>query len=554
MKKSCLLIVLIHVVMTIFYPITIQAQMNEDDILAAAHSIDYSEFFKHLSYLASDELKGRGVGTHEYDKAASYVANQFQENGLAPFGDSGTYFQRVPLLKLSLEEKSFQLQFQRGSESITPQYGSNLSVVMNPKFQNIHEQQQLVFVGYGNIIPELEINDYKSVDVKGKTVIVALGGPKGMEHPSFSNRNSKFENAIANGASGLILFYPKASLLQGTIFKRVHGFLSKKMLTLADTSIENSVISNADLRLLFFAKKQLIKELFELNGLDLREVLNNIKQGQHSSRVLNSQLYCSYELNTVPIESKNVVAILPGRDTTLKHEYVVLGAHLDGSGIGKKIKGDSIYNGMLDNASGVSAILSISKAFRNFAGNPKRSILFVCYTAEENGLLGSTYFANKNGIKKGEIVANINIDMLAQTIETADMAPLGYSHSNLSESADFAAKQLNLKIDDNREAEFNYIERSDQFSFIRQKIPALFISAGFTALDNTKNGEKVFNQWMKKHYDKPSDDLQQPYSEKAFLTAIKFNFLITWYIANCLDGINWNPESWLYKKYVLLEE
>jgi hypothetical protein len=353
------------------------------------------------------------------------------------------------------------------------------------------------------------------------------------------------------GASGLILFYPKAGLLQGKIFNKVHGFLSQKMLTLTDTSIENSVISNAGLRLLCFAKKDLIKDIFMQNGMSLRKALGAISLGENASRILNTKLHCNYKLEVEPVKSKNVVACLPGSDAVLKNEYVVLGAHLDGSGIGKKIKGDSIYNGMLDNASGVSALVSISKAFKNLGENTRRSILFVCYTAEESGLLGSTYFANRNEIKDGKIVANINIDMLAGTIETIDIAPLGYSHSNLSESADYAAEQLKLTIDDNKAAETAYIERSDQFSFIRQKIPALFISAGFTARDDKENGEKVFNKWMKKHYDKPSDDLDQRYSREAFLNALRFNFLTTWHLAERPDDIKWNQDSWLYKKYVI---
>jgi len=244
-----------------------------------------------------------------------------------------------------------------------------------------------------------------------------------------------------------------------------------------------------------------------------------------------------------------VVAVMPGSDVRLKNEYVVLGAHLDHFGIGKAIKGDSIYNGMMDNASGVSALLSISKAFNEFNIRTKRSVIFVLYTAEENGLLGSSYFVNKTTIKEGKMVANINIDMLSQTIETAGMAPLGYSHSNLSAAADFAAQQLNLKIDDNSEAEAAYIERSDQISFIKEGVPALFIAGGFTALDPKKNGEKVFNKWMKKRYHSPFDDLDQPYSEKAFQTAIRFNFLTTYFIANVLKEIKWDKESWLFKKY-----
>jgi len=206
---------------------------------------------------------------------------------------------------------------------------------------------------------------------------------------------------------------------------------------------------------------------------------------------------------------------------------------------------------MLDNASGVSALLSISKTFRGLAEKPKRSILFVCYTGEETGLLGSSLFANRNNIRKGKIVANINIDMLAQTIETADMAPLGYGHSNLSEAADFATEALNLIIDNNTQAEIDYIERSDQVSFMKKGIPVLFITGGQTALDPKKNGERVFSRWMKKNYHSPSDDLEQEHSEKAFLKAIQFNFLTSYYLANCLEEVKWNKESWLYEKYVL---
>lgn len=532
------------------FSLSLQAQHTDPNLISVCDSIDYDYFFKHLKYLSSDQLEGRGAGSSGYAKAADYVANELAANGLMPFADSSSYFQRVELVKASMKQDSFNLEIAKESKLITADYGSNLSVVLSPKYERVNEKQEMVFVGYGNIIPQKNINDYDGIDVKGKTVIVALGGPKSIEHPDFNDRNAKFNNAVSQGASGLILFYPKANILQNIIFNKVHGFLSQEMLSLADHSIE-TLVGSVDLKLMFFAKKGFIREIFKLNGLSLHEELSNIAKGQNSSKELASTLKCSYALNTESIISQNVLALWPGIDPELKNEYVVFGAHLDGLGIGKAIKGDSIYNGMVDNASGVSALLSISQSFTRLAQAPKRSIIFACYTAEENGLLGSAYFANRNPVQNGKIVANINVDMLAQSIETIDMAPLGYSHSTLSEAADFAAKLMNLKIDDNKQAETDYIARSDQISFIKTGVPSLFIAGGQTALNPRINGKKVFDKWMKKTYSSPFDDLHQEYSEKAFLTAIKFDFLTTYYVANVLQEIRWNTDSWLYKKYVL---
>ncbi len=530
--------------------LNLQAQEIDDNVISVVESTEYDYFFKHFNYLSSDELQGRGIGSVGYSQAANYIANEFKENGLLPYGDSLTFFQEVILSKPSIKKGSFKFKIENKHKSISTEYGSNISVVLSSKYESINEKQKLVFVGYGNILAEENINDYRGVNVKGKTVIVALGGPKGIENPAFDNRLAKFDNAIAQGASGIILFYPKAALFQNLIFKNVHGYLSKKMLFLADTTIKGSIV-DIDLKLPVFAKKKFIKDIFKLNDLNLKKELQTIAKGHNSSKELESVVNCSYELKMDSIFSKNVVAVLPGSDVNLKNEYVVVSAHLDGLGIGKAVKGDSIYNGARDNASGAAAILSIAKSFNELSEKPKRSIIFACYTAEENGLLGSTYFANRNNSTNGKIVANINIDMLGQTFETTDIAPLGYSHSNLSEAIDFAAGMLHLKIDDNKQAEIDYIERSDQISFIKKGVPALFMAGGHTAANHKINGEKKFDKWMKHTYHSPFDDLNQEYSDKALLTAIKINFLTTYYISNFMEEIKWNEDSWLYKKYVL---
>jgi len=551
MRKINLLQLLIALLPSILLSINLQAQKADNDVITVSDNIEYSYFFKHLKYLASDELKGRDIGSEGYAKAADYVADEFKKNGLLPFGDSGTYFQKVILSKPTIVKSSFQFQIEKNSESITGLYGENITFVLNPKYEKINEKQKMVFVGYGNILPKENINDYEGVDVKGKMVIVAMGGPKDIKNSAINDLYAKCDNAIAQGASGIILFIPGARVFQNMIFKGFHGYLSKEMMFLADTSVNGFAI---DLTIAAFSKRKFINEIFKLNGLNLKKELKNIAKGNNSSSELKTVLTCSYDVNIENISCKNVVAILPGIDTTLKSEYLVIGAHLDHLGVGKIIKGDSIYNGMVDNASGSAAILSIAKAYNSLSEKPKRSVIFVCFTAEEKGFLGSDFYVNRNNVNDGKIVANLNMDMLGFGFETIDIMPLGYSHSNLSEAIDFATGSLSMKVDDNKQIEKKYFEQGDQISFIKNRIPALSIESGFSAVDTKINGKKRFNNWMKKKYHSTSDDLNQKYSDKSFLTLIKANFLTAYYISNTLEEIKWNEKSWIYEKYVLQEK
>jgi Zn-dependent M28 family amino/carboxypeptidase len=330
----------------------------------------------------------------------------------------------------------------------------------------------------------------------------------------------------------------------------MHGFLQQPTMALADKSLGGDMF-DFDIETAAFVKKELVKDIFKLNGLRLKKELKNIAKGEFASKNLESKLNISYTINVENINCKNVVAVLPGSDPELKSEYVVLGGHLDHVGVGEEIKGDSIYNGMWDNATGSAAIMSISKVYNELTEKPKRSIVFVCYTGEEKGLLGSNFYAQRNGITDGKIVANINIDMLGGLFESKDIIPLGYSHSNLSEAIDFSAKSLNFTIDDNKKMENMYIQRSDQISYIKIGAPVINVANGLNAVDPKINGEKFDEKWMKKFYHSPFDDINQEFSSESFLKAIKLNFLTLYYTTNVIEDIKWNEESWLYKKYVM---
>ena len=522
---------------------------QQTDILSIANSIDYDYLNEHLKFLSSDDLKGRDTGSEGYDKAANYVSDLFKSNGLKPFGDDNTYFQNVPLLKQYINVQTINFYIEKKSVKINAKYAENISFLLNTDLERTDEKQQLVFVGYGQVDSSLNINDYKGLNVEGKTVIVALGAPKSLEdYPSF-DPFTKVKTALSQGATGLIMFYPKG-LFQNTVYKQMHGFLEKPMITLNDTTLKDNWF-DFDLKIAAFAHKDYIKEVFKLNDLDLGKELKKISNGENRSRILESNAVCKYEIKTDHINCKNVVAVLSGEDDQLKNEHVVLGAHLDHIGISEPVKGDSICNGMWDNATGSATLISIAKAYYEASIKPKRSLVFVCYTGEEKGLLGSNYFVNRKEFKNGEMVANLNIDMLGGLFPTKDIIPMGYSHSNLSEAVDFSTQKLNYVIDDNKVEEDAYLFRSDQASFLKVGIPVLNIANGYTAVDPKIDGEKEFNKWMKKYYHTPMDDMEQDYSKEVFHDAIKLSFLTAYYLTNLQDEIKWNENSWIYKRFVL---
>jgi hypothetical protein len=539
----------IVIIIVVAFSLSSLAQ-SQTAAIETAKKIEYNYFYNSLKFLSSDELRGRDTGSEEYAIAADYVVKEFKQHGLKPFGDDGTFFQKVPLIKRSFVKSSINLYADNGKKKLVGKYGENYTLLVNTKFKKIREEQNLVFVGYGNILPEKNINDYKGVDVKGKTVIVVIGSPDTVRVSGAYDPFVKVQNAVSQGADGIILFFPNSNLLQGLIFKQMHGFLKEPIISQADTSVGGSMF-DIDLKIATFAKKKLISKVFKLNNLKLKKELKKISKGEFASKELRSTLNVSYDIKVENNDCKNVVAVLPGTDPKLKSEYVVIGGHLDHVGVGEEIKGDSIYNGMWDNATGISAIMSIAKTYNELSEKPKRSIVFICYTGEEKGLLGSNYYAQKNDIKDGKIVANLNIDMLGSLFEAKDVIPLGYSHSNLSEAVDFSTKSLGLDIDENLSVENMYIERSDQMSFIEIGVPVLNIGNGFTAVDPKIDGKKFDDKWMEKFYHSPFDDINQKFNGNAFLTSLKMNFLTLYYITNVMEEIKWNEESKFYKKYVL---
>ena len=265
---------------------------------------------------------------------------------------------------------------------------------------------------------------------------------------------------------------------------------------------------------------------------------------------LDSTASLQAKMNHQKLTSHNLAGIIEGNDPDLRDEFLIITAHLDHIGVGPAENNDSIYNGTLDNASGSAALMVMAEALQN-QPSIKRSIMFLWVTAEEKGLVGSEYFAKYPTIDESQIVANLNIDgVIGMIVETQDVIAYGYEHSNLSQSVDYAVKQLGMKVSPDPQPELNIFVRSDQYSFVKQGYPALYVVSGRTAADPSLNGLELFNNWLKYRYHKPSDDLHQPMSIPGIKKELELNFLIAQHIATRSDAIGWNRDSFLYHMFV----
>jgi Zn-dependent M28 family amino/carboxypeptidase len=249
------------------------------------------------------------------------------------------------------------------------------------------------------------------------------------------------------------------------------------------------------------------------------------------------------------IESDNVAAVLPGSDPTLAREHVVLTAHLDHVGVGAEVKGDRIYNGAMDNASGIATLIEVARALAAAQPQPQRSVLFVAVTAEEHGLLGSRYFAGNPTVARGSLVANINMDMFLPFVPMKSVMVLGLDESDLGDRIRVVAKQLGLGVNPDPQPERNRFTRSDQYSFIRQGVPALALKVGF---EPGSPGAQIDAAWTKERYHAPSDDLQQPFELAAAATFTRLVAALAADVASHPSRPHWKTTSF-FKRFAVSE-
>ncbi len=398
-----------------------------------------------------------------------------------------------------------------------------------------------MFVGYGISEPEFGYDDYAGVDVKGKIAVMVSGAPDKFASTVKAhamNRNTRVKTALEKGAVGVILRGPPTGLQN-----QVYGIVNTGSVVATGNMITGLKFSCS-------ISQSLFSTLLNMTADEISKTLLSLKEGTPSSFELKSSFHATLATRYQDFESYNIVGMIEGSDKVLKDEYVVYSAHLDHVGVGTPVKGDSIYNGAHDNASGVACVLEVARLYSSLKQKPKRSILAVMVTGEEMGLIGSSYFASHPTVPKEKVVADVNMDMPTLIAPLLSVVPLGALHSSLINPVKSAAAYLGIDIEDDPEPEQNRFTRSDQYSFVQQGIPALHIKYGDKTNEPGKKLTDKVKVWRAEYYHQPQDEFSEAnFDFEAGKKYVQLCFLIGHQVAQEKERPTWNKGDLFGKKF-----
>ena len=503
-----------------------------------------------MGFLADDLLEGRGTATRGHELAAKFMASEFAGMGLEPAGDKGTYFQNVPLRSARPDQDKTELALMRDGKEQKLVFRRDFIAPGDPGRADTSVEAPVVYVGFGVTAPEQGYDDYKGIDAKGKIVALVFEAPnfESSLKAHYSSFEVKAANAVAHGAVGMIVLDDPVLEQMYSYSEQVRDLAFPQLRWLDKQGRPNDYFS--DLKGGAFLNMEITKKFFEGSGHTVEEVFEAAKTGKSLTFAMAMTAKIHNETKLDDVHSPNVVAKLEGSDPILKNEYVVFTAHLDHLGIGEPVNGDKIYNGALDNASGSAILLELARAFHGMKQRPRRSILFVSVTGEEAGLLGSDYFAHYPTVAKDAIVANVNMDEDQMLWPLEDIVAYGAEHSSLDAVVRKAASRMHLVISpDPAPEEVDFI-RSDQYSFVKQGVPAVALSPGLKSDDPKIDPAAIFKNWEQTRYHQPSDDMEQPgldFNEAAKYA--RFVFLCGYLITEDTARPAWNKGDFFGAHY-----
>jgi hypothetical protein len=512
------------------------------DAKTAMQELQKEPFRAHMAFLADDLLEGRGTGKRGHEIAARYVAAQFEALGLEPAGDAGTYFQRVPLREITVSPDKCAVTITKNGSASQLKWGDDFVMRGSEVSPDVSIEAPVVFVGYGVRTPDGKYDDYAGLDVKGKIVAALMGAPPSLPselRAHLSAVREKLRTAREHGVVGVVVLWSSRDDKTLPWSRVVIGAGFPSMRWLGTDGIPSD--SFPQIKVTALLSQTASERLFQHASKSWVDVQRDAEASRPQGFALPVTASMRVVSNHEAITSPNVIAVLPGSDPKLSQEYVVYTAHVDHLGIGKPINGDSIYNGAVDDASGVAAMLVIAKAFKSMRHQPARSILFLAVTGEEKGLLGSDYFAHFPTVPIHSIVADINMDGASVFYTFNDIVPLGAPDSTLEAVVQRDAALLHLKVSPDPEPEQNYFVRADQYSFVRQGVPSVFITEGDEARDPNFNAKKFNDDWIATRYHSPSDDMNQPLDFDAAIEFMQVDFLVGYDIAQEPQRPSWKP-------------
>jgi Zn-dependent M28 family amino/carboxypeptidase len=493
-----------------------------------------------VAYLASDRLEGRGPGTRGEILTTEYIADGFKRAGLKPIGERGTYFQRVPLVRVITNPKS---TVQAVGTNATLNIPREESFSGTSQTQNELEDfdAEAIFVGHGITAPEFDWDDYRQTDVKGKVVVLFTNEPPSNDPKFFGGTaltyygrwTYKFEEAARRGAKACFIIHTNATAgypysvvrpLDGAQLKREPG--------------------HPALAFAGWLSREAGEKLLNMSGRTVEGALQEADTKGFKPYSLRVNLKGHILTRVEKMVSNNVVGIAEGSDPALKSEAVIFTAHWDHLGVGRAVLGDAIYNGAADNATGCALLLELARAWLAQSPRPKRSAIFLAVTAEEKGLLGSKYYAQNPLIPLAKTALNLNFDMILPLGVPESVVVTGADRTTVWPAVQAAAKNNHLDIEADERAHLGIFYRSDHFSMAQAGVPAFSVATGMKIKGKPADfARKAFQEFNDKVYHSPQDEFRPEWDFSGFVVLARFALEVARDVANAEQLPTWNPSD-----------
>ena len=500
---------------------------------------------KHIAVLANDSLLGRMPFTEGETRTIRYLASAFKSMGLEP-GNGQSYLQEVPMVNI-LATAAPSMQIQNGAKKFDLKAYDDYVIWTDKTDSAISlNNAELVFAGFGVVAPEYKWNDYEGIDVKGKVVMVMVNDPgfwvgdtslfKGSEMTYYGRWTYKFEEAARQGAKGCLIVHNTAAASYPFIVQQ-NGFNTSRL----QLDNRGKDVKNCDV--IGWINEQSANRLFAAAGFD-SSLLKKANLRGFKPVPLNLNLSTSMKVKSTFSLSHNVIAKIPG--SKRPEEVVLYSAHWDHFGVGKPDeRGDSIYNGAFDNASGTAGLLELARVFASLKVKPERTIVFLSVTAEEQGLWGSAYYAQNPVFPVDKTIANINMDGVSPYAASKDIITIGKGQSELEDYLRTAATKQGRVVAFETHPEAGYYYRSDHFNFAKVGVPALYTKRGVDINGKgTGFGEKLEAEYRDKHYHRPSDEYDATtWTMEGGLADLRLLFMVGLRVANESTMVQWKNGS-----------
>ncbi len=484
----------------------------------------------HIEFLADDLLEGRGTGTRGHEIAAAYVAAQFRAMGLQPGGENGGWYQWVPLRRSTLVPGKTSIALTSGGRTApVSEFDLGLRPSITEKVRSI--DAGMVFVGYGLSDAALGIDDYSGLDTRGKIVVMLRGTPDGLPSDIAAHlASSKDQVAAAHGAVGLIELGVRSPQPRPATAPRVSLHARRAATGWVDKA-GRSGSGNGSLRVQLNPSQEMAERLFAGAPRTLAAVRAEAANRNARPRGFALQPILSIRSESAweEFRSPEVIGLLRGADPALKDQYIAMMGHLDHLGLKADAKPgeDNVYNGALDNASGVATLIEAARGFVDSGRSPRRSILFIAHTGEELGLLGAGYFAAHPTVPIGQVVGGVDLDMPVPLYQFTDVVAFGGDHSTIARAVAEAGKAMNISVSPDPMPQEAIFTRSDHYRFVERGVPAILLFTGYG-----NGGKAKFEDFFARHYHQPSDDLKLPILWDAAARYAEFNYRIARQLAD----------------------